>query len=271
MTKEHKNTAKSSHRKVLRIVGWIMLILLPIYIIPLFAVLSAGYTSFMAAAVVKPMAQSYIADTFPGEDLYVERTAYSFKGNIYYADIASRSSIDTHFTIQYDMGWPEYTYDTYSYVTDGTNTFFRLENEYDQLVRNASANAEGLYHVHGNLCEYRADGSSATSSPDGLDCRDLILDMEGDFDMLGSEYGIISCAFTAPAAAISPDYAHSLICDFDNVLTAAGVKYKAIDFTLYPADENGEPDYQSDARIHLPNVTAEDIASGMFTALPEAQ
>ena len=81
----------------------------------------------------KNAADNYIADNFSAYNLEIEKVGYDFKVSGYYANVVSPDSIDTHFTIYFDLlGRPDF--DTFENVKNGWNTAMRLEDEYRQVV-----------------------------------------------------------------------------------------------------------------------------------------
>ena len=173
-----------------------LLCLSPVYFIPLLLLTVGAYNELLAAVVVRPIAEKYIAETYPGADLYVDDSGYDFKGNSLYVNIKSATSIDTHFRIWYDLGWPEYKYDNYDNIAEGVNTYNRLEDEYNRLVQAASLDIEHPDSISAYFCEF-----DPIIQKDGLIKDDLVLDTEFDMLIHGAGYAN-SCRLVAKPAPV---------------------------------------------------------------------
>ncbi len=112
----------------------ILLIAIPLVII--IAIASMIYTTFhgnpFTVSKATKAIEAYIEETYSDNDLIVDQARYNFKFNNYWCKVHSPSSIDTHFTVEYDdaIEWDNYEW----YVLSGRNTKMRFEDEYTKLI-----------------------------------------------------------------------------------------------------------------------------------------
>jgi len=78
-------------------------------------------------------AKKYVEDNYSELGVYVDEVGYDLKLPGYYAEVKSDTSIDTHFIVYVSM-LGEVESDDYYKVTDGTNTYDRLDMEYRVLA-----------------------------------------------------------------------------------------------------------------------------------------
>jgi hypothetical protein len=84
--------------------------------------------------LVNKAAEKYVAENYSDLDLELEKAVYDFKDGGYYVRIASTSSIDTHFVLNYSWAG-ELERDQYeSLVLSKWNTWRRIDDEYHKLV-----------------------------------------------------------------------------------------------------------------------------------------
>lgn len=93
-------------------------------------------SSVLGDPVSKYIAQKeierYVEETYPEQQLSVSEVRYNFKLGGYYAEAASDTSIDTRFSVYWRFG--EGCSDGYAAVTEGANTFSRMEAEYTKRL-----------------------------------------------------------------------------------------------------------------------------------------
>ena len=68
--------------------------------------------------LARQTAVRHLKETYPGTDYYIEDVNYDFKTSGYYARISSPTSIDTRFTLYFDM-LGHLKYDSYDQVAGG--------------------------------------------------------------------------------------------------------------------------------------------------------
>ena len=87
----------------------------------------------VSKAVVRYRAEQRLGAVYSDLDLYIDRVGFSFKDGNYHVFVKSESSVDTWFTMTYDM-LGRFGYDEYEYrVLDKVNTADRLTTAYRGL------------------------------------------------------------------------------------------------------------------------------------------
>ncbi len=94
------------------------------------------YLSFYGNPISKAIANSkieaYIRDTYPDIDLEVSKTVYNFKFEEYVANVQSKESVDTTFSVHWDDEGIRDSYD--SEVIGRWNTYERLQREFSDAL-----------------------------------------------------------------------------------------------------------------------------------------
>lgn len=135
-------------------------------------------------------AEDYIEAEYSDYDLEIEKVGYDFKSSGYYAYVVSPSSIDTHFSVYFDLlGRP--LRDSFENVTDGWNTHMRLENEYRSLCDKVLNDVKKTFVSdidYGEIKTYEASGDYQGKGPYGV----IMSELEPDY-----KYDIKEVAITA--------------------------------------------------------------------------
>ena len=169
-------------RRILKLVGIVLLCMVLFFVNALFG-------NPLSAALARFSAQWYVAQEYGHLDVQIERVGYNFKSGNYYAHVSSPTSQDTYFTVDISM-LGKVERDTYENVTDGFNTWGRLNEEYRVLVKET---------VSGLDWPYEMDIISGDLMGSGYDCgwiedyelpwSELVLDGEYDILELGRKHG----------------------------------------------------------------------------------
>lgn len=213
----------------------------------------------IAETVIDPRAAQYIAQTYPGNDFEVSDAYYVFKDNCYRASVTSASSGDTRFHLDFDDDSLQMKYDSYEdYVLGGGNTFQRIQEDYNGLIKQALQGLPGIHICQGEFCRYsETAGGTLYFSPNGLDGSTLELDRKYDVAAMGWDYGYITLTVLEEEGNINLEHAAEVLAELDRILTEAGVGYYAVDFTLasgaYP---------ENHVEFHIYDVTWEDLNRG---------
>lgn len=86
----------------------------------------------VSAMLATSQIKSYVMDTYPDNDLKVEKARYNFKNSEYSSRVSSKSSIDTNFRVAWKNGRIT---DHYEYeVANRYTTYGRLQSEFDKAV-----------------------------------------------------------------------------------------------------------------------------------------
>lgn len=86
-------------------------------------------------------ASNYITETYADRDFIIEDVNYNFKDSGYYANVKSPSSVDTYFSVYISM-LGKIKYDSYENVSNGWNTYRRIDEEYRQMVNGVFSSPE---------------------------------------------------------------------------------------------------------------------------------
>ena len=203
--------------------------------------------------LAKKNARSFMEENFGDSHFQVTKVAYDFKTGSYYAYVDSPTSQDSYFTIYFDE-WGRYRYDSYEDITNNHTTYYRLSNQYWDLVReNASdrnsqfdisiyfgdLRVKDIYEIHSYTNE---DGETVEYSMDkdyGLDRAILELDKEYDIYQLGRNCGCITLYIHDPDVTVNR--AAQLLMEVKDYLDTRNVPFYAINFNLCaPRNEEGQ-------------------------------
>lgn len=86
--------------------------------------------------LAKHGAEKYVEAEYGDIDVYIQRVSYNIKSPGYFAIIDSHTSPDTHFTVYLSM-LGKVKHDNYGSMTEGWNTYNRLEEQYRTAVDGA--------------------------------------------------------------------------------------------------------------------------------------
>ncbi len=238
MYQSNKKANRKSWKKLLIIIAAIVLILCLLFGgILCWAWITDMNSNRIARRIIDPKAAEYIAQTYPDNDFLIKNSYYVFKDNCYRVQVHSQSSQDTYFYIDYDYKSYELTRDTYeSKVTNGGNTFIRIQDNYSTLVTECLSSASCLQHVASGFCIYSEDTSIDDRwSPKGLDKKTLILDKHYDVGAMGTSYGYLDVTAVLPQEKVNIASALEVLTEIDRLLTDSNIGYYVIEITLVDA------------------------------------
>lgn len=138
-------------------------------------------------------AQSYLDQNLPQEGFVIDRAYYAFKSNCYRVEVSKPGSIDSSFSLDYNLDTYELENDGYEgHVLSGWNTYERLTKDYHEIVCNALGGMDGFMNARGELCRYsETEDLTKFFSPQGIVLKDLILDHAYHMEEIGRKYGYI--------------------------------------------------------------------------------
>jgi hypothetical protein len=181
----------------------------------------------------------------------IEKVSYDMKSGGYRVYLESPTSIDRHFIIYCDaLG--RYNDDTSHCITDGSNTYVRLSEQYWDLVReklpyehfdidigHGDLRVAGVFEIYGYI-DQNGERIHYTLSKDyGLDISTLVQDGEYDILTLGQDYG--SLCIDIIDEEVTVERAADVLLELKSLLDEQGLPFHAIDFTLSaPRNENGQ-------------------------------
>ena len=214
----------------------------------------------LSAALARISAQRYLEQEYAHLDVKIDEVGYNFKFGNYYAHVSSPTSRDTYFTVDISM-FGKVERDTYASVTDGFNTWGRLDEEYRVLVKETVSEWDLPYEV---------DIISGDLMGSGYDCgwiedyelpwSELVLDGEYDILELGARYGGIY--ISVDDADVSYTRGAEILSDIAARLEEAGIPFFAVDFKLNKPRVEGQP--YEDITLWLLDFPAADIGGPDF-------
>lgn len=189
-------------------------------------------------------AEDYLTEQYPGTDYRVERVLYDFKTGSYRAEVASPSSVDTHFELKMDMRG-NMEYDDYDEcVTNGMNTMNRVDKAYRDLVDPILQRLNLDYTLHIGY----GDISFSGMEPE--------LDREYDLRELGARAGKLIVYIRDDT--VTEERAAEILLDIKALMGENGAAFHSIHFVLGYAD-HGDGSAPPEGRVEAMDFLYEDI------------
>lgn len=180
--------------------------------------------------LAKNSADDYIAENYTEYNLEIEKVGYDLKSMGYYAKVVSPESIDTHFSVYFDLlGRP--VGDTFGSVTDGWNTSMRLENEYRALTDSIEEEIKKYFVTdifYGEIKTSDFADDYCGKEPYGILPSELILDYDYDINEVGAKAGHI--VFYYDETELTADKSAIRLLELKRIFDEKGIKFYAIDF-----------------------------------------
>ena len=195
--------------------------------------------------IVRSSAEKYMEEQYSGTDFFIEEVNYSFKVGKYYVRISSPTSIDSHFSLNFDQTGKLF-YDSYENdVASKWNTAVRLDEEYRNMVNEVLDSPDFPYKSRidfGGLKIIFAEEKPDEHAPGpvyGQKIEQLELDKEYDIRALGEKCG-------------------QLTLYIEKVMDEKEGPFFSMDFTLeYPRNEDWTR--QNEEEINILNFPYSDI------------
>lgn len=182
----------------------------------------------ISKAIVTMKCRQYLAQQYADTDFVVENISFSFKDTHYYAHIQSPSSIDSRFTLYFDL-MGKLVHDSYELnVLQGWNTADRLDKEYRMLTDAVldSPNFPLTCNIaYGSLFFWQ----------DKPDNYDLELDKQYDIRALGAEMGHL--VVYAESDEVTIEKAAECIMTIKEQMEQNNIPFYSLDFVLLEAVE----------------------------------
>ncbi len=175
-------------------------------------------------------ADNYIEENYADYDLEIEKVGYDFKLSGYYAHVVSPSSVDTHFSVYFDLlGRP--LHDSFDNVTDGWNTYMRLENEYRSLCEKVLKDVKKNFVSdidYGEIKNFEYSEDYHGKVLYGVVLSDLELDYEYDIKEVAKSAGHI--VFYYEETELTAEKSAERLLEFKAIFEKHDVPFFAIDF-----------------------------------------
>ena len=204
-------------------------------------------------------ANEYLEKTYSDKDFVIEEVNYDFKTGGYYARVTSPTSIDSHFSLSFDL-MGKLVLDAYDDVTSGWNTAMRLEDDYRNAVKAITESkdfSEKYFIAYGEIPCVLSDYPLDEETPEyALQNEELVIDKIYDIKEVAAEHGKL--VLYAYDDEVTHERLAELLLDIKNKFDNSGVTFKAVDFVLEPPKAEGEP-MMSDEQIQIRNFYYSDI------------
>ena len=235
-------------KKIINTISWI--VVLAFVCVGLYFI-SAFFGNPISSSLAKSTANRYLAENHPNADFEIVKVTYDMKSGGYHVKVASPTSVDSHFIIYCDaLG--RYNDDTSSCITDGSNTYVRITEEYWDLVREklpydhfdidigfGDLRVAGVFEIYDYIDQNGKRIHYTLTKDYGLERSTLILDGEYDIQELGRDHG--SLCITVIDEEVTVERTAEVLLELKNLLDEKGLSFHAIDFTLCgPRNEDGQ-------------------------------
>ena len=176
-------------------------------------------------------ANEYIEKTYSDKDFVIEEVNYDFKTGGYYARVTSPTSIDSHFSLSFNL-FGKLELDCYDDVTTGWNTAMRLEDDYRNAVKavtESKAFSEKYFIAYGEIPFALSDYPIDEETPEyAFSSEDVVLDKIYDISEVGAKHGKLVLYAYDDEMADGIEAALQNLTDGNNKLTGKGfVPYKS--------------------------------------------
>lgn len=214
-------------------------------------------------------AQTYLAETYPGTDLRIERFNFDFLYRDYVVYVTSPSSKDTHFYLDIDTQGKQVS-DTYDRdVLQKSNTTIRLHQAYNALADPVFSNLSLSCVSFRSLSRLEFDCYQGGEDPPPyvIKSSELVLDKEYDIRELGRQAGHL--LVYVDSATVNVALAASMMLTVKECFDRAGVPFAAMSFTLeYPMSADGQ---RPEGSVYVSHFLYEDIyEDGMVERVAQA-
>jgi len=214
----------------------------------------------VSKALVRYRAEQRLGAVYSDLDVYIERVNYSFKDGNYHVHVKSETSMDTYFSVSYDM-LGRVGYDAYEdRVLRKVNTADRLTTAYRQMCDEVLQSPVFPYECHIDYGDIEFTETEFLDKPHTLDYALLMEDLEIDklYDIreLGAKAGHL--VIYIDDNEVSFRRAGEVLLSIRSFFDDSGVPFYAIDLVLtYPKPEDGGS--RKEGRVDLHSFLYEDI------------
>ena len=222
------------------------------------AVIIVGIAGFFANAIfgnpiskalAKHTAEKHISEVYADKDFEIESVIYDFKVSAYYVNIISPSSEDSHFDITCNF-FGKLIYDSYeSRVLSGENTARRLDNTYDDSVREVLQGSDFPYECEigfGDVMFNTEDFEASADTPSyAIISETLELDKSYDMKEIGSKAGHLYVYLNTTET--TEEQMAKVLLDLKNAMDKADVTFHSVECQL----ENNEKETSLSVREFL--------------------
>lgn len=204
------------------------------------------------------VAQTYIAQQYPGNDFEITNIYHNFKDNSFDAKIQSQSSADTHFTVKIADDTLEVDYDSYEWAV------LKLGNTKERIIGDYEAQAEAVLNTLPGidlvLADFVRDSKQTSLERYSVDLSmdSLVLELDGEYDAaaLGWDHGMLTLYFVETDENLTIHRLLERLREVDAAMTQAGVGYRVVKIRLVNA-----PDWEDTRDFYVYDILREDLYS----------
>ena len=206
----------------------------------------------ISSALATHKVKEYVAEKYPEMDLEVGKASYNFKFKTYGVSVSSKTSIDTHFTIEYKKG--RIKYDEYeSYVQGKFNTRSRLEETCAKEVISLLSNIPQL-EDNTTMVNFVDPERLEKSERESLE-KSIVLDMPFNKELTSN----MSITIRTELTDTSPKNLEGILKESYAILKEEGYEFKS--YGLF-SDTN-------EALVMIYDVNSEDIENSKLLKVLE--
>ncbi len=238
-------------------------IIISLLSLSLVAVIAFFANAFFGNPVSKMLAEKaaekHLLEVYPDSDYKLDNVSFNFKSTNYNAHIVSPSSVDSEFSLIFDMMGNLLGDSFETSVTQRGNTSLRIAFAYREAAEAVFENADFSFETHisfGDIEFVPSQYKNEPSTPDyALVSDELILDAEYDINDLGKKAGHLTVY--AYDETVSAGRLSAMLLELRRVFDEAKLPFYVVDFVLeHPRNEDGT---QKDGRVEVMNFLYEDI------------
>ncbi|MBQ7861233.1 MAG: hypothetical protein IJ349_03410 [Clostridia bacterium] len=241
--------------------GKIILSLLSLFLVAVIAFFAnAFFGNPVSKALAKNAAEKYLVETYSDCDFEIDNVYFNFKSTNYNAHVISPSSVDSEFSLVYDM-LGNLLADSYeSSVTQRGNTSLRLTFSYREAVDAVLGSGAITFadpHIgFGDIEFVPSQYKNEPSTPAyALVSDELELDKEYDIKELAKKAGHLTIYVYDETVTV--ERLAEMLLELRDAFDKADLPFYVIDFVLeYPRSEDGT---QKEGRVEVMNFLYDDI------------
>lgn len=241
--------------------GKIILSLLSLFLVAVIAFFAnAFFGNPVSKALAKNAAEKYLIEAYSDCDFEIDNVYFNFKSTNYNAHVISPSSVDSEFSLVYDM-LGNLLADSYeSSVTQRGNTSLRLTFSYREAVDAVLGSGAITFadpHIgFGDIEFVPSQYKNEPSTPAyALVSDELELDKEYDIKELAKKAGHLTIYVYDETVTV--ERLAEMLLELRDAFDKADLPFYVIDFVLeYPRSEDGT---QKEGRVEVMNFLYDDI------------
>lgn len=223
--------------------------------------------------LAKKAAENYIAETYEDKDFQIDDVAYDFKMCAYYVNVSSPTSIDSHFSLNYDS-YGKLLYDSYDHrVLNKENTAQRIDNEYRNAVDKAFEASDFPYEISlaYGIIEFISDEYKDNYDVPSfaITTKSLEIDKEYDIKDMGSKAGHLIVHITD--RDITAEKLSEVILTVKNIMDKAGVSFYAIGCQISFMENESDFSYIEAMNFPYSDIYEENLTERVSIAVKETE